>query len=265
MGATVSAIGGLAKSVIDQNELRDKENAQEEMNEKLDLIANSVHLKIDKFYNELLLEGQSPPKNSTVPICNVVDKVQSLFVHDSEDTKNVISCTINKVVRELCESKWSDAITDGIAGSLEAFLGPEEIASSGTMSEKKSYHVAWSNNAMVRLDVFATKCVLSHMAGLSKSSQIFGGYIMVASVVDMQEINFQVFLWEFSKFVGHAKKIDPNAFSAILCEIREVGKLVKETGLLFNKVSDMMPKIGTSEIDGEDSLDSGKVSSDQNV
>lgn len=94
---------------------------------------------------------------------------------------------------------------------------------------------------MLRLDVFTTKCSLYHMAGWDNSRQIFGGYMMVASIVDMRKIHWQVFLWEFSRFYEKVKEADGNAGESILESIKETEKLLKATGALFEEAKEVKP------------------------
>ncbi|KAJ8027347.1 hypothetical protein HOLleu_32471 [Holothuria leucospilota] len=249
MGA---ALGATVKKVFEDNKIDDR-GKQKEVEERIGQLQQLVEMKLQGFYNEMILHATGKDPSIQVPISTVVDKVQSIYATDMSDIHNTLTTTIEKAVGDLLGSNWKNAISDLIKGGLESFFGPTQISISGMISEKRAYHVVWSNNAMIRLDTFVTKTSLKDMAGLDKSTQTFGGYILVVSVVDVLTINKQVFMYEFSKFQEQISRNDPGATKKLEDDIARTDQILAFILSMYEKgsCSKSVGKSSHDHIDGQ--------------
>ncbi|KAJ8027045.1 hypothetical protein HOLleu_32075 [Holothuria leucospilota] len=236
MGALAS-VHSLAKNVLFENDLEDTyefEAKLAEMEERLSFLQENTNAKLKNFYNEILLEASGNEGTSvSVPICNVVDKVESTYVAKSDEVAHALFYTIQSVVESALGGDWKDSVSTLIGGTLEAFFGATKINTTGMTEEKRTYNVVWAHNALIRLDILVTKTELNQMAGLKKSTETFGGYIMVVSVVDMQKVKKEVFMYEFSQFIHEISKEDPEAIKLLNAQIRESKEIIESIGGIY--------------------------------
>ncbi|KAJ8027050.1 hypothetical protein HOLleu_32081 [Holothuria leucospilota] len=236
MGALAS-IQSLAKNILLENGLGDREDVDAklaEVEERLSFLQENTNAKLKNFYNEILLEASGSEGTSvSVPICNVVDKVESTYVGKSEVMVNALFDTIHSVVESALGGDWKESVSTLIGGTLEALFGATKINTTGMTEVKRTYNVVWAHNALIRLDILVTKTDLNQMAGLKKSTETFGGYIMVVSVVDMQKVKKEVFMYEFSQFIHEISKEDPEAIKLLNAQIRESKEIIESIGGIY--------------------------------
>lgn len=273
------AIGGIVKCITGRDQIKDDPKKMEEVKDWLMQQNEMNEMKLKQFYSDIVIESTGKGQRPTVPISTVVDKVESSYVYCYEKQQDVLLSTIGEVVDGILEGKWKNSISDLIHGGLQAFFGPSVISTSGETQETRKYHVVWCNNALIRIDIFVTQSSLNHVVGSSCSTnEQFGAYIMVISVVNIEKVQDQVLIYEFSKFINQIKAENAKAIEELKKDIEDEkvvldlinGLYAGASQLKKRKYSDrsstppVLPKEATAQTDNDEASQTNETETNQN-
>ena len=147
-----------------------------------------------------------------------------------------------------------NAVCSVVKNVAKVFLGKSKVSTSSSLSEKISYKVIWSNNSLLRLDIyFAEKEIHSkagHDPGSGKESHLtVVGHMMIASICDIRKVQPEVIVYELSEYLSQMVAIGgPTAKKSILDEIEGAKEIVLKVGNLYDVVSSMQKKMEIEEV-----------------
>ena len=123
-----------------------------------------------------------------ITIVSIIDKQSDTFEKDNQHDQNSISTSALGTIDKIISVDWKLAITDVLKGA-NVFLGPTRGGSLGTMQEHKSFHLVWSDTALLRLDMYMLRFNVSTRSDFKGKAEFFAGHMLIKSSVDINKVS----------------------------------------------------------------------------
>lgn len=179
MGTSISA------QLKEQQEKND-EKAVQELQMLQELMVNKVAAATAKMREEAL-------RDTNLPIVAFVDTVEKYSVSVS----NVPDEEITKSLKDMFGGNFLGGLIGVIGVALNQFLGNTQVGA----SEQNDYHIIFSNNSLMRVDVMFYKYEFSSK-GIQDKRQNGFCYSTQAAVLDLKKVNPQVLLYGLTRAIG---------------------------------------------------------------
>ena len=158
-------------------------------------------------------------EDTSLPILAVVDMTEKYFAHCTNKPSNEVSSAIDEVL----SGKFLEGLKNMISVGLNELLGN----TSAGETEKKSFHIVFANNSLLRIDYMMFKYEFGSKGLQDITKNMFCYYLQVG-VVDFEKTNAQILLYELTKSIGEDNLA---AASKELSELAEFsGQLCKAIG-----------------------------------
>ena len=160
-------------------------------------------------------------EDTSLPILAVVDTTEKYFAK----CKNKPGDDVSTAVDDVLSGKFLDGLKKMINVGLEEMLGD----TSAGEREKKSFHIVFANNSLLRIDYMMYKYEFASK-GLQHITKNMFCYYLQVGVVDFEKTNSQILLYELTKSIG-----EDNLASAS----KELSELAKFSRQLFEAIDEM--------------------------
>ena len=151
-----------------------------------ELMVNKVAAATSKMREEAL-------KDANVPIVAFVDTSEKYSVSVS----NVPDEDITKSIKDMFGGNIIQGLVSLIGVALNQFLGNTQAGA----SEQNDYHIVFSNNTLMRIDVMFYKYEFSSK-GVKDELQNGFCYCTQAAVLDLKKVSLEVLLYELTRSIG---------------------------------------------------------------
>ena len=175
----------ISKKLEEQQKNKD-EKAVQELQMLQELMVNKVAAATSKMREQAL-------KDPNVPIVAFVDTSEkySVSVFDVPDED------ITKSIKDMFGGNIIQGLVSLIGVALNQFLGNTQAGA----SEQNDYHIVFSNNTLMRIDVMFYKYEFSSK-GVEDERRNGFCYCTQAAVVDLKKVSPEVLLYELTRTIG---------------------------------------------------------------
>lgn len=132
-------------------------------------------------------------EDKSLPIVAIVDTIKMA----SMSAQSGASDNVHGIVDSLFSGQILDGFKKAVTTAVDTFLGNAEAGE----DERSEFHVIYSNNAMLRVDVYFYKYQFSSEALKKHGSNLFC-YVAQIGVLDTSKTSPQVILYEVTKSIG---------------------------------------------------------------
>ena len=223
MGASIS-------KKIEEQQKNNDDKAVQELQMLQELMVNKVAAATSKMREEAL-------KDANVPIVAFVDTSEKYSVSVS----NVPDEDITKSIKDMFGGNIIQGLVSLIGVALNQFLGNTQAG----VSEQNDYHIVFSDNALLRIDVMFYKYEFSSK-GVEDERRNGFCYCTQAAVIDLKKVSPQVLLYELTRTIGHENIPDAVKQLHLMAEFGE------ELYQVVNELTAAAKKTFTDSDDGAD-------------
>lgn len=177
--------GSISKAKKEQREQNDEESVRQ-----LQTLEQLLDAKVEAAAEKITADAR---KDKSLPIASVVDSRKQYTV----SVKNVPAGAVAKTVQEIVGGDFTSGLVGMLSVALNEFLGNTAAGA----SEKKDFHVVFSNNAILRVDYMFYNYEFSSK-GLKDDYQNGFCYYSQISVVDIKKVSPQIVLYEIARTIG---------------------------------------------------------------
>lgn len=178
--------GSISKAIKEQQEQNDEESVRQ-----LQTLEQLLDAKVEAAADKITADAR---KDKSLPIASVVDTRKQYTV----SVKDVPDEAIAKTVQEIVGGDFTSGLVGMLSVALNEFLGNTAAGA----SEKKDFHVVFSNNAILRADYMFYKYEFSSK-GLKDDYQNGFCYYSQTSVLDIKKVSPQIVLYEIARAIGN--------------------------------------------------------------
>ena len=189
-------------------------DVEEDVKETVQILQKLVSAKLDAYAAEMEAKAF---EDRSLPISAVVDRTEKYMVEVQEASSDEIKQTLG----DLFKGKFLDGLHNLVTAALNELLGN---AAAGE-KEKRGFHVVYANNSLLRVDFHMYKYDFSS-AGLKGKAENAFCYVIQTAVLDLQQLDPQVVLYELDKTIG-SENIQEN-IQAATEKLQEEGKYMEE-------------------------------------
>ena len=175
----------ISKKLEEQQKNKD-EKAVEELQMLQEMMVNKVAAARAEMREKAL-------KDANVPIVAFVDTSEKYSV----DVSNAPDDAITTSIKEMFGGNIIQGLVSLIGVALNQFLGNTQAGA----SEQNDYHIVFSNNTLMRIDVMFYKYEFSSK-GVEDERRNGFCYCTQAAVVDLNKVSPEVLLYELTRTIG---------------------------------------------------------------
>lgn len=175
----------ISKKLEEQQKNKD-EKAVEELQMLQEMMVNKVAAARAEMREKAL-------KDANVPIVAFVDTSEKYSV----DVSNAPDDAITTSIKEMFGGNIIQGLVSLIGVALNQFLGNTQAG----VSEQNDYHIVFSDNALLRIDVMSYKYEFSSK-GVEDERRNGFCYCTQAAVVDLKKVSPEVLLYELTRTIG---------------------------------------------------------------
>ena len=175
----------ISKKLEEQQKNKD-EKAVEELQMLQEMMVNKVTAARAEMREKAL-------KDANVPIVAFVDTSEKYSV----DVSNAPDDAITTSIKEMFGGNIIQGLVSLIGVALNQFLGNTQAGA----SEQNDYHIVFSNNTLMRIDVMFYKYEFSSK-GVEDERRNGFCYCTQAAVVDLNKVSPEVLLYELTRTIG---------------------------------------------------------------
>ena len=175
----------ISKKLEEQQKNKD-EKAVEELQMLQEMMVNKVAAARAEMREKAL-------KDANVPIVAFVDTSEKYSV----DVSNAPDDAITTSIKEMFGGNIIQGLVSLIGVALNQFLGNTQAGA----SEQNDYHIVFSNNTLMRIDVMFYKYEFSSK-GVEDERRNGFCYCTQAAVVDLKKVSPEVLLYELTRTIG---------------------------------------------------------------
>ena len=154
---------------------------------------------------------------------------------------NVPDEGITTSIKEMFGGNIIQGLSSLIGVALNKFLGNAQAGA----SEQNDYHIVFSNNTLMRIDVMFYKYEFSSKGGENERRNGFC-YCTQASVLDLKKVSPQVLLYELTRTIGHKSIPD------LIKQLHLMAKFGEELYQVVKELTTAAKKTFTDSDDGHD-------------
>ena len=217
----------ISKELEDQQKKRD-DKAVQELQMLQELMVNKIAAARAKMREQALKDVQ-------VPIVAFVDTSEKYFVSVSD----VSDEDITKSFEDMFGGNIIHGLVSLIGVALNQFLGNTQAGA----SEQNDYHIVFSNNTLLRIDVMFYKYEFSSK-GLKDERRNGFCYCTQAAVLNLKRVDPQVLLYELTRTVSHKNIRDA------IKQLHSMAEFGEELYQVVNKLTIAAKKTLTDSDDG---------------
>ena len=166
-------------------------------------------------------------EDTSLPILAVVDTTEKYFAKCTNKPGDEVNSAIDNVL----SGKFLEGLKKMINVGLDEMLGNTSTGE----REKKSFHIVFANNSLLRIDYMMYKYDFASKGLQDITKNMFCYYLQVG-VVDFEKTNAQILLYELTKSIG-----EDNLASAS----KELSELAKFSRQLFEAIGEMSTAVTT--------------------
>lgn len=215
---------------LEEQQKNNDDKAVQELQMLQELMVNKVAAATSKMREEAL-------KDANVPIVAFVDTSEKYSVSVS----NVPDEDITKSIKDMFGGNIIQGLVSLIGVALNQFLGNTQAGA----SEQNDYHIVFSNNTLMRIDVMFYKYEFSSK-GVEDERRNGFCYCTQAAVLDLKKVSPQVLLYELTRTIGHENIPDAVKQLHLMAEFGE------ELYQVVNELTAAAKKTLTDSDDGAD-------------
>lgn len=193
MGSTVSTVRQEISNAIQDNEEKAKQV------EGLRVIERLVHGQLDKKKVEIV-EGR---RNDRQIYAGTVVQLQE-FVYVAKDTKSTLPEDLNDVIENIFQKEIVSAVVKLVRFTADGIL----TNTSAGEHEATDMFIVWSNNALVRCDMYYYRWNFTSK-GVVTDIESSLGVLLVKRVLDLRQTDPQVLVWAISKTAEKLEAANP--------------------------------------------------------
>ena len=219
----------ISKKLEEQQKNKD-EKAVEELQMLQEMMVNKVAAARAEMREKAL-------KDANVPIVAFVDTSEKYSV----DVSNAPDDAITTSIKEMFGGNIIQGLVSLIGVALNQFLGNTQAGA----SEQNDYHIVFSNNTLMRIDVMFYKNEFSSK-GVEDERRNGFCYCTQAAVLDLKKVSPQVLLYELTRTIGHENIPDAVKQLHLMAEFGE------ELYQVVNELTAAAKKTFTDSDDGAD-------------
>ena len=219
----------ISKKLEEQQKNKD-EKAVEELQMLQEMMVNKVAAARAEMREKAL-------KDANVPIVAFVDTSEKYSV----DVSNAPDDAITTSIKEMFGGNIIQGLVSLIGVALNQFLGNTQAGA----SEQNDYHIVFSNNTLMRIDVMFYKYEFSSK-GVEDERRNGFCYCTQAAVLDLKKVSPQVLLYELTRTIGHENIPDAVKQLHLMAEFGE------ELYQVVNELTAAAKKTFTDSDDGAD-------------
>ena len=179
MGSSIS------KAIEEQQEQGDLESVRQ-----LQTLEQILDAKVEADAGKITADAR---EDKSLPIASVVDSTMQYAV----SVKDVPDEAIAKAAQEIVKVDFPSGLVQILSDSLNEFLGNTAAGA----SEKKDFHVVFSDDSLLRVDYMLYKYEFS-FEGLKDDYQNGFCYYTQTSVLDIKKASPQILLYEIARAIG---------------------------------------------------------------
>ena len=219
----------ISKKLEEQQKNKD-EKAVEELQMLQEMMVNKVAAARAEMREKAL-------KDANVPIVAFVDTSEKYSV----DVSNAPDDAITTSIKEMFGGNIIQGLVSLIGVALNQFLGNTQAG----VSEQNDYHIVFSDNALLRIDVMFYKYEFSSK-GVEDERRNGFCYCTQAAVLDLKKVSPQVLLYELTRTIG-----DENIPDAVK-QLHLMAEFGEELYQVVNELTAAAKKTFTDSDDGAD-------------
>ena len=219
----------ISKKLEEQQKNKD-EKAVEELQMLQEMMVNKVAAARAEMREKAL-------KDANVPIVAFVDTSEKYSV----DVSNAPDDAITTSIKEMFGGNIIQGLVSLIGVALNQFLGNTQAGA----SEQNDYHIVFSNNTLMRIDVMFYKYEFSSK-GVEDERRNGFCYCTQAAVLDLKKVSPQVLLYELTRTIG-----DENIPDAVK-QLHLMAEFGEELYQVVNELTAAAKKTFTDSDDGAD-------------
>ena len=213
---------------LEEQQKNNDDKAVQELQMLQELMVNKVAAARSKMREQAL-------KDTNVPIVAFVDTSEKYSVSVS----NVPDEDITKSIKDMFGGNIIQGLVSLIGVALNQFLGNTQAGA----SEQNDYHIVFSNNTLMRIDVMFYKYEFSSK-GVEDERRNGFCYYTQAAVLNLKKVDPQVLLYELTRTVSH--KNIPDAIK----QLHSMAAFGEQLYQVVNKLTTAAKKTLTDSDDG---------------
>ena len=215
---------------LEEQQKNNDDKAVQELQMLQELMVNKVAAATSKMREQAL-------KDANVPIVAFVDTSEKYSVSVS----NVPDEDITKSIKEMFGGNIIQGLVSLIGVALNQFLGNTQAG----VSEQNDYHIVFSDNALLRIDVMFYKYEFSSK-GVEDERRNGFCYYTQAAVLNLKKVDPQVLLYELSRTIG-----EENIPEAVK-ELNSMAEFAEQLYQVINQLTTGAKETHTDSDDGAD-------------